>query len=145
MNVLFLCVANSARSQMAEGLAKAAWGSQVEVRSAGSQPCGWTHPWAVEVMKEIGIDIRNQKSKGISDLPEEFLRKLDYVITLCADEVCPVFTDGVKCLNWPFNDPAADPEESKRDTFRRTRHALDVKIQSFGKDRGWTAPLDGNL
>jgi arsenate reductase len=137
MNVLFLCVANSARSQMAEALAKAAWGPKIVVKSAGSKPCGWIHPWAMEAMREIGIDIRNQKSKGISDLPEEFLRRLDYVITPCADEACPAFANDAQCLNWPFNDPAADPEESKRDTFRRTRHALDVKIRRFGEDQGW--------
>ena len=73
MNILFLCVANSARSQMAEGLAKSMLGSEHNIQSAGSIPSGEVHPNAVNAMDDIGIDIRQQYSKSIEDLDEHFL------------------------------------------------------------------------
>ena len=84
--ILFLCVANSARSQMAEGLARQILGERVEVVSAGSQPAP-VNPHAVEVMAEIGVDITDQYSKSVDtiDLPG-----LDLAVTLCAEEVCPI-------------------------------------------------------
>ena len=90
MNILFLCVANSARSQMAEGLAKSMLGQGHNIQSAGSIPSGEVHPNAVIAMDEIGIDIRDQFSKSTDDLDKDFIDNLDYAITLCAEEVCPV-------------------------------------------------------
>ncbi len=92
MKILFLCVANSARSQMAEGLAKNIFGDKAEIQSAGSQPSGKVNPIAIEALKEIGIDISKNYSKFYDELPAKFFADLDYVITLCADEVCPVLS-----------------------------------------------------
>ena len=96
MNILFLCVGNSARSQMAEGIAKTILGKTHNIKSAGSQPTGIVHPDAVWAMKEIDIDISNQSSKSIDDLEEEFLENLDFIITLCSEEVCPVMENNAK-------------------------------------------------
>ncbi|MDP6944109.1 MAG: arsenate reductase ArsC, partial [Myxococcota bacterium] len=100
-SVLFLCVANSARSQMAEGLARALFGDRVEVRSAGSAPTR-VNPYAVLAMDEIGVDIRGQRSTGVDAIdPSE----IDLVITLCAEEVCPAGLGQTRRLHWPLQDP----------------------------------------
>src|SRR3989344_9278941 len=104
MNILFMCVANSARSQIAEGLARQIFPNS-EVKSAGSHP-GQLNPIAVMVMNEIGIDISRHYSKSYDDLPPKFIVSLDHVITLCADEVCPTMVSKAKKLHWPFPDPA---------------------------------------
>lgn len=106
MNILFLCVANSARSQMAEGLAKSMFGSQHNIQSAGSIPSGKVHSHAILTMDEIGIDISDQYSKSINDLDKDFLDNLDYAITLCAEEVCPVLHSSSQKLHWLNADPA---------------------------------------
>jgi len=137
-NVLFLCVANSARSQMAEGLARAAAPPGVVVASAGSAPAV-VHPVAVEVMGELGIDIRAHVSKSVAGLD---LSRVDTVVTLCTDEVCPPLPARVRRLHWPFPDPAppnavsADP----RAAFRAVRDAIRARIAT---DLGWrpTRPL----
>ena len=84
MTILFMCVANSARSQLAEGLAYQIF-PDAEVQSAGSHP-GKLNPYAVKVMGEIGIDITKHYSKSVDDLPPELIAGLDYVITLCNEE-----------------------------------------------------------
>jgi len=137
MKILFLCVANSARSQMAEGIARSLFGSYATIESAGSSPCGWIHPWAVEIMREVGIDIRGQSSKGVSRLPVTFLGSVDLVITLCAEEPCPIADLGKRHLLWPLADPAADPEETKPEAFRRTRNSIEAKLKRLGRDQGW--------
>ena len=106
MNILFLCVANSARSQMAEGLAKSMFGSEHNIQSAGSIPSGEVHPHAVIAMDEIGIDIRDQYSKSTDDLDKNFIDNLDFAITLCAEEVCPLLPTKAKSLHWMNEDPA---------------------------------------
>ena len=88
--ILFLCVANSARSQMAEGLARAILGEHVEVLSAGSQPTK-VNPYAIEAMRDLGIDISGHRSKSVDEIDTA---QLDLVVTLCADEVCPVLPGG---------------------------------------------------
>ncbi|MCG8588930.1 MAG: arsenate reductase ArsC [Proteobacteria bacterium] len=100
---LFLCVANSARSQMAEGLARSLAPPGVAVHSAGSEP-GTLNPYAVRAMAEIGIDLSAHVSKGLDAIA---LDRIGLVVTLCADEVCPVFPGDVRRLHWPFPDPAA--------------------------------------
>ena len=84
MNILFLCVANSARSQMAEGLAKSMLGNKHNIQSAGSIPSGEIHPYAIQAMDDIGINIREQYSKSVDDLDEDFLDKL----RLCNNTLC---------------------------------------------------------
>ena len=106
MNILFLCVANSARSQMAEGLAKSMLGTEHNIQSAGSIPSGEVHPNAVKAMDDLGIDIRDQYSKSTEDLDEDFLSNLDYAITLCAEEVCPIISSNAQKLHWLNVDPA---------------------------------------
>ncbi len=101
--VMFLCTGNSCRSQMAEGFLRALGKGRFEVHSAGLFPAG-LHPRAVAVMKEIGIDISGQRSKGID---EGLLRQMDIVVTLCgnAEMYCPATPAGVKRLHWPIEDP----------------------------------------
>ncbi len=101
--ILFLCVANSARSQMAEGLARDILGDRAEVASAGSQPTR-VNPLAIRVMQDIGIDIAQQQSKSVTDFDAA---TFDLVVTLCADEVCPLLPGPVQRLHWPIADPAA--------------------------------------
>lgn len=101
--LLFLCVANSARSQMAEGLARAVLGDTVRVQSAGSRPSR-LNPYAVEVMGELGIDISAQRSKSVDDIDPA---TVSTVVTTCAEAECPVFLGNVQRLHWPIADPAS--------------------------------------
>lgn len=120
--ILFLCVANSARSQIAEGLARALLGDRVEAASAGSAP-GRLNPYAVEVMAEIGIDISGHRSKSIDEFQ---LTGFDQVVTLCGEEHCPVLPPGVEREHWPIADPADhDPTADPAATYRRFRRARD--------------------
>lgn len=124
MKILFMCVANSARSQLAEGLAREIFLNS-EIQSAGSHP-GKLNPFAVEVMKEIGVDISKQFSKSTNDLKPGFLANLDYVITLCAEEVCPVLpSQRAKKLHFPFPDPASKELLSDDVMLKRFREARD--------------------
>jgi len=120
--ILFLCVANSARSQMAEGLAGSIVQDGTVVWSAGSRPTA-LRPEAVEVMAEIGVDISGYHAKPISDVP---LADIDTVVTLCADEVCPILPGNVTRLHWGLADPAAveGNREARLDAFRVTRDEL---------------------
>lgn len=132
MNILFLCVANSARSQIAEGLAKKILGSSHHIESAGSQPTR-LNPLSVQVMAEAGVDLSGHFSKSIDQLPAEFLAHIDYVITLCAEEVCPTGVAAKKRLHWPIPDPAAQTgtDAEKLAAFRRAREAISEKLQVF--------------
>ena len=133
MNILFLCVANSARSQMAEGLAKSMLGKNHNIQSAGSTPSGEVHINAVIAMDDIGIDIRDQHSKSTEDLDKEFLDNLDYAITLCAEEVCPILPSNAESLHWMNEDPANDSysEKQLRASFSNTRDNLFKLIKKF--------------
>lgn len=133
MNILFMCVANSARSQLAEGLAKKILGNKVKVESAGSRPAK-VNPLAIESLKEVGINIESHWSKSTEDLSPDFLDKLDYVITLCAEEVCPVIISKAKKLHWPLPDPAGHDElshEERLELFRKTRSVIHEKLMNF--------------
>lgn len=131
-SILFLCVANSARSQMAEGIAKRILQSSIQVQSAGSSP-SVVNPLAVEVLAEIGIDIRGQTSKSVAGID---LARVDTAITLCADEVCPVVPKEVQRLHWLFPDPAnrllSRGEQLK--LFREIRDALENRIRELAKE-----------
>jgi arsenate reductase (thioredoxin) len=138
MNILFLCVANSARSQLAEGIAKNLFGVKANIESAGSVPSGKVQPWAVNVLGELGIDISLNWSKAIDELPREFVEQLDFVITLCAEEVCPILPSKAKRLHWPIKDPANATEEQKPQAFRSARDEIRQKLEQFGRDIGVT-------
>ena len=127
MKVLFLCVANSARSQMAEGLARAMFGDRAEVASAGSAPTR-VNPHAIAAMAEIGIDISGHRSKLVDDVGAE---EFDLIITLCADEVCPVVPGRVKRLHWPMPDPAAASPDQAPARFREVRDAIQSRLESL--------------
>jgi arsenate reductase (thioredoxin) len=135
--LLFLCVANSARSQMAEGLARALLGSGAQVQSAGSKPSR-VNPYAIEVMREIGIDIGGHFSKSVDDIDPD---SVDTVITLCAEEVCPVWVAGrkVQRLHWPIPDPASDDATIRAEVilerFRVARDEIRRLLASF-RDQG---------
>lgn len=130
-SILFLCVANSARSQMAEGLARAMFGDQIRVQSAGSQPSR-VSPYAIEVMREVGIDISRHSSKSVDEIDRT---GLDTVITLCAEEVCPVYLGKVKREHWPLPDPNRDaantPSDVLRERFREIRDAITVRLKKL--------------
>jgi len=133
MNILFLCVANSARSQMAEGLAKSMLGTEHNIQSAGSIPSGEVHPNAVIAMDDIGIDIRDQYSKSIDDLDKDFLNSLDFAITLCAEEVCPILPSKAENLHWINEDPANSSYNNAqlRTSFAKTRENLYKLLKKF--------------
>jgi len=120
-HVLFLCVANSARSQLAEGIARALAPAGVKISSAGSEPTT-VRPQAVAVLTEIGIDISRQRSKGMEDVE----RPVDAVVTLCAEEVCPAWLGPALRIHWGLPDPAGvdGSDEDKLQAFREVRDEL---------------------
>lgn len=129
LRVLFLCVHNSARSQMAEGLLRALGGERFDVYSAGSEPTS-VNPFAVRALRDEGIDTSHQRSKHVSEFAN---RHFDYVVTLCAEQECTLFLgDGIR-LHWDLPDPAAvqgDSEDKVR-AFARTAAELRERIRRF--------------
>jgi len=127
-HVLFLCVANSARSQMAEAVARSIAGDETRVSSAGSNPTA-IRPEAVRVLEEIGIDVGGQRSKGVDEVSGD----VDLVVTLCAEEVCPVWLAPVRRLHWALPDPAAveGGEEERLEAFRSVRDELERRLRSL--------------
>ncbi len=121
MRILFLCVANSARSQMAEGLARAMFPEAVEVASAGSAP-GQLHPLAVEALSKIGADISGHRSKPLEAVAPE---TADLIVPLCAEKVCPYVPGPVRRLHWPIADPAATSDIA---AFRTARDQIKARI-----------------
>lgn len=134
MKILFLCVANSARSQMAEGLAKQLLPKSFDIRSAGSNPSGQVHSGALSAMKKINCDISEQTSKAIDDLDKNFLEKINCVITLCAEEVCPTLLSNAQKFHWPVDDPAAFEDEEQIEAFERARDFIKEKITEFKRE-----------
>lgn len=133
MKILFMCVANSARSQMAEGLARQIFGEKVEVQSAGSNPTQ-VNPFAIKAMQELGIDISRHFSKTYDQLSPQFLGDLNYVITLCAEEVCPVIVSRTaRKIHWPFPDPAGHngTAEEQLLRFREVRDQIKARLVKF--------------
>src|SRR5918999_1763557 len=126
--VLFLCVRNSARSQMAEGLLRSMAGDAVEVKSAGLE-AGGLRPEAVVVMGELGLDIAAQRSKSVEDLAGE---RFDIVVTTCdeAKGACPYFPGARQTLHWDIADPAvvAGDELARLQAFREARDDLWTRI-----------------
>jgi len=132
-----MCVANSARSQMAEGLARQVFGERARVQSAGSKPTR-VNPYAIEVMAELGIDLGAQRSKSVDEIDPA---TVDTVITLCAEEVCPVWLGNATRLHWPLQDPATDDPavtaDDLRARFRTTRDEIHRRLLAYAKDQGW--------
>jgi len=134
--VLFICVHNSARSQMAEAFLKNLAGDRFEVESAGLEP-GKLNPWAVEVMKEIGIDISQNKTKSVFDFYKQG-KRYDYVITVCDESQaaqCPVFPGAKERLHWGFDDPSSfqGAWEEKLEKTRQVRDKIKQQIEQWLK------------
>jgi arsenate reductase (thioredoxin) len=129
-SILFLCVANSARSQMAEGLARAKFGPRVRVQSAGSQPSR-INPHAIEALREAGIDASSQVSKSVDTIDPA---TVDLVITLCAEEVCPLGLAGVPRIHWPLADPAGPASGIER--FREARDEIAQRLDGLRAELG---------
>ena len=128
-SVLFLCVANSARSQMAEGLARDLFGDAVHVQSAGSEPSR-VNPYAVRAMAELDIDLATHASKSVQTIDPQ---SVDLVITLCAEEVCPVFLSDAPIMHWPLQDPDRKHEDltdaERLEHFRVARDQIRARLE----------------
>ncbi len=136
--VLFVCIHNSARSQMAEAFLKQMAGDKFEVESAGLEP-GKLNPIVVEVMKEVGIDISQNKTKSIFDFYKQG-KQYDYVVTVCDESQagkCPIFpgTAVTKRLHWSFDDPSSfqGKWEEKLEKTRHVRDRIRIKIEEWIK------------
>lgn len=141
-NLLFLCVANSARSQMAEGLARDLFGDDVHVQSAGSSPSR-VNPFAIKAMAELDIGIEGQSSKSVETIDPE---SVDLVITLCAEEVCPVFLSKAPRMHWPLQDPDRKDEEltdeERLQHFRVARDQIRTRLEVLAALRDIPQGLD---
>jgi arsenate reductase len=139
IKVLFLCIHNSARSQMAEAYLQKLGGNKFEVESAGLEP-GVLNPLAVEVMKEDGIDISGNPTKDVFALLEQG-RSFYYVITVCDaknSERCPVFPGMHKKINWNFTDPSGltGTYQQKLAETRKVRDEIKAHVQQFITETG---------
>jgi len=123
IRILFVCVENSCRSQMAEGFANKYGGDKIEAFSAGSKPSGIVNPTAIEVMRKIGIDISKNISKGFETLP---YNKYDYVVTMGCKDVCPYFP-AKEQIDWQIADPKGKPFEE----FKKTRDEIGSKVKEL--------------
>jgi len=127
--VLFLCVANSARSQMAEGIARSIFPAGTKIWSAGSRPTS-VRPEAIAVLAEIGVDISHHRAKAADEIPAN---EIDTVITLCDEEECPVFLGKATRLHWGLPDPAAveGSIDERLNAFRGTRDELERRLEAL--------------
>jgi arsenate reductase len=122
-SILFACVGNCCRSQMAEGFARKLAGDRFDIYSAGSRQAGFIHSDAIAVMKEVGIDISSQYSKGFDQLP---VKEFDYFVTMGCGESCPVVATR-KRIDWQIEDAFGQPIEG----LRRIRDTIKQKIEDF--------------
>lgn len=137
--ILFVCVHNSARSQMAEAFLKKYGGDKFEVESAGLEP-GNLNPVVVEVMKEVGIDISQNKTKSVFDFYKQG-KQYDYVITVCDESqsgACPMFPGKGERLHWGFADPSSfsGSHEEKLKKTKEVRDQIEAKIKDWLKTLG---------
>jgi len=134
--ILILCTGNSCRSHLAEGILQKVLGDGFNVQSAGSNPAGYVHPLAVQVMKEIGLDISDHRSKHMNDFLQQ---PVEAVITVCgnADQACPMFPGQVNRYHWGFDDPAhaTGTEEEKLGVFRRVRDEIKGVFEAYAAGR----------
>ena len=121
--VLFVCVHNAGRSQMAAGLLKKAAGERVVVRSAGSAPADEINPQVVIAMNELGVDLADEFPKPLAD---DAVRAADVVVTMGCGDACPVFP-GKRYLDWELDDPSGQPLE----TVRRIRDEIDARVKAL--------------
>jgi protein-tyrosine-phosphatase len=121
--IVFVCVENARRSQMAEGFAKILGQGKVDVYSAGSHPSGIIDPGVIEVMKERGVDLSSNRSKGLDDLPQV---EMDYVVTMGCEETCPAVL-AKKMIAWEVPDPKGKPI----DEIRLIRDLLEAKVKGL--------------
>lgn len=124
--ILFVCVENSCRSQMAEGFANVLGKGIVEAYSSGSKPAGAVNPDAISVMKEAGIDISQNKSKGFSELETH---EFDYVITMGCNDICPLVPAKLN-LAWEIEDPKGKDMQF----FRKIRDKIEAKVKDLIKN-----------
>jgi len=134
--ILILCTGNSCRSHLAEGILRASLGDAFNVQSAGSNPAGYVHPLAIQVMQEIGLDISRHHSKHLN----EFLnQKVETVITVCgnADQACPMFPGQINRHHWGFDDPAkaSGTDNAKLEVFRRVRDEIKRVFEAYADGR----------
>jgi arsenate reductase len=127
--VLFLCLHNSSRSQIAEGFARQLAPAGVTVMSAGTEPRG-VNPHAIEVMREASVDISGQASRHLDQVP---WREADTVVTLCGEgaEVCPTVAGDVRRVHWPLPDPSLAPPERALEVFREVRDEIRWRVASL--------------
>jgi len=134
--VLILCTGNSCRSHLAEGVLRAVAGDVLNVQSAGSSPAGYVNQFAIQVMKEIGIDISGHHSKHMNDFLQQ---SVETVITVCgnADEACPMFPGQLNRHHWGFYDPARaiGTDEQKLAVFRRVRDEIKMVFEAYAAGR----------
>jgi arsenate reductase len=134
--VLVLCTGNSCRSHLAEGILRATAGDILTVASAGAQPAGYVHPLAVQVMREIGIDISGHTSKPLSNF---LSMPVETVITVCGnlDGACPIFPGQINRHHWPFDDPAraVGTDDEKLEVFRRVRDEIRKTFTAYADGR----------
>lgn len=132
--LLFLCVANSARSQMGEGLARQMFPG-LRIQSAGSRPSR-VNPYAIEVLAELGIDASSHASKSVQDIDPA---TVDLVITLCAEEICPLFLGQAEHLHWPIPDPASADSSLRpdqlRERFQAARDEIRRRLEALKAER----------
>ena len=126
MKIVFVCVENACRSQMAEGFTKALGQGKIEVYSAGSRPSSQVDPLAIEVMKEKGIDLSARRPKSLNDLPPI---EMDYLVTMGCEETCPAIP-AKKVIEWEI----PDPKGKSLDTFRNIRDMIEEKVRTLLKE-----------
>jgi arsenate reductase len=124
--ILFVCVENASRSQMAQGFAETHGQGKIEVYSAGSRPSSQVDPLAIEVMKEKGIDLSARRPKGLNDLPPI---EMDYLITMGCEEACPAIP-AKKVIAWEI----PDPKGKSLDAFRNIRDIIEEKVRTLLKE-----------
>ena len=133
LNVMFLCTGNSCRSQMAEGFARALFGGDVEIHSAGSHPAGWVHPMAIRLMAEKDVDIAGQFSKGLDAVPADVL--WDCVVTMGCGEACPQMA-ARRRLDWALPDPVGMDEPG----FRAVRDDIERRVRRLAGEMAGARP-----
>jgi len=123
VKIVFVCVENARRSQMAQGFAEVLGKGKFQVYSAGSRPASQIDPTVIEVMKEKGIDLFGRKPKGLNDLP---LIEMDYLVTMGCEETCPAIP-AKKRIEWEI----PDPKGKSIDVFREIRNIIEEKVKAL--------------
>lgn len=134
--ILILCTGNSCRSHLAEGILRTVAGDLLDVQSAGSKPAGYVHPLAIQVMREIGIDISAHRSKHMNDFLQQ---PVETVVTVCgnADQACPAYPGQLNRHHWGFEDPAhaTGTDAEKLAVFRKVRDEIKMVFEAYAAGR----------